>query len=65
MDELESVLWELETADVKPSTIKVSLGFWKKMQPDRHVRLNQDGDIFYRYLQVKVNPKQEVDFLLY
>lgn len=65
MDELEAVLWELESAGVKPSTVKVSLGFWKQMQHDHHVRLNQYGDIFYRYLRVKVNPKQEKDFLLY
>lgn len=63
--ELETVLYELESANIKASTLKVSLEFWRRLQLTKHIRINRDGDIFYKYLSVKVDPKQETDFLLY
>ena len=63
--ELETVLYELESANVKASTLKVSLEFWRRLQLTKHIRINRDGDIFYKYLSVKVDPKQETNFLLY
>ena len=65
VEELEIVLYELESANVKASTLKVSLEFWHRLQPTKHIRINRDGDIFYKYLSVKVSPKQETNFLLY
>ena len=63
--ELETVLYELESANIKASTLKVSLEFWRRLQLTKYIRINRDGDIFYKYLSVKVDPKQETDFLLY
>lgn len=63
--ELETVLYELESANIKASTLKVSLEFWRRLQLTKHIRINRDGDIFYKYLSVKVDPKQETNFLLY
>ena len=65
VEELDAVLYELESANVKASTLEVSLEFWRKLRPTKHIRVNRDGDIFYKYLNVKINPKQETNFLLY
>lgn len=65
MEELESVLWELESAGGRANEVEVSLEFWKEMQCSSHIRLTQTGDIFYKYLIVNVNPQQETNFLLY
>lgn len=65
MKELESVLWELESANVRAHNLDVSLEFWKMLQCDRQVLLKSNGEIFYRYLKVNVNPKLEEKFRLY
>lgn len=65
MKELESVLWELESAGGKATNLDVSLEFWKKLQCSNHVRLAANGDIFYKYLQVNIDPKLEENYQLY
>ena len=65
MEDLEAILWELESAGGHPNNIDVSLEFWKEMQTSSHIRLTQTGDIFYKYLKVNVNPHQEINFLMY
>ena len=62
---LDTVLWEFESADIRAHKIDVSLEFWRILQASKYIRLKPNGDVFYKYLQVNVNPKQEVDFLLY
>ena len=65
VEKLDAVLYELESANVKASTLEVSLEFWRKLRLTKHIRISRDGDIFYKYLSVKLNPKQETNFLLY
>lgn len=65
MEELETVLWELESAGGRPSRLSVSLEFWRHIQGSRHVILSQNGDIHYKYLEVTIDPHQETNFLLY
>ena len=65
MKDLDAVLWEFETADIRAHRIDVSLKFWKDLQRCKHIRLKPNGDIFYKYLKINVNPDQEIDFLLY
>lgn len=65
MRDLEAVLWELESAGGKATNLDVSLEFWKDLQVSNHIRLAANGDVFYKYLQVNINPKQETEFVLY
>ncbi len=65
VEDLDAVLYELESANIKANTLEISLDFWRKLQLSKYVRLNQYGDIFYKYLKIYVNPKQEISFLLY
>ena len=65
IEDLDSVLWEFESAEGKPTILEVSLEFWKELQNTKHIRLCQNGDIFYRYIKVVINPKQETNFILY
>lgn len=65
MRDLEAVLWDIESAGGKPHIMDVSLEFWKDLQASHHIRLASNGDVFYKYLQVNINPKQETDFILY
>lgn len=65
VEDLDAVLYELESADIKASMLDVSLEFWKRLQMDKHIRLTPNGDIFYKYLKINVNPQQETNFLLY
>lgn len=63
--DLDAVLWELESVNIRTHVLDVSLEFWSRLQCSRYILLKSNGDIFYKYLKVNVNPKQEVDFLLY
>ena len=65
IEDFDSVLWEFESAGGKPGILEVSLEFWKELQNTKHIRLCQNGDIFYRYIKVIINPKQETNFILY
>lgn len=65
MDELEALLWEFESAGIRANTLNVSLTFWKQLNSDKHIRLTPTGEIYYRYLFVNVNPKQESNFEIY
>lgn len=40
VEELEAVLYELESADIRAHTLKVSLEFWRKLQPSKYIHLN-------------------------
>ena len=65
IEDLDSVLWAFESAGGKPTILEVSLSFWRELQNAKYIRLCQNDDIFYRYIKVIINPKQETDFLLY
>ena len=65
VEDLDAVLYDLESANIKANTLEISLEFWRKLQSSKHICVNRDGDIFYKYLNVKLNPKQETNFLLY
>ena len=65
IEDFDSVLWEFESTGGKPTMLEVSLSFWRELQNTKHIRLCKNGDIFYRYIKVIINPKQETDFILY
>ena len=65
MKELEAVLWEFETANIKAHSMDVSLEFWKELQSSKLTHMKPNGEVMYKYLTVNVDPKLETKFRLY